>query len=110
MLSHSNAYIANLKRILHIFHVLKERLNNGSKIAIIFKDLFKGFYTLRKMCPYLEFFWSVFSRIWTEYEKIRTRTIPNTDTFTQWFFQPRNFTNKTSLGETLSKIDIKNVN
>ena len=83
MLSHSNAYIANLKRILHIFHVLRERLNNGSKVAIIFMDLFKGFYTLRKMRPYLEFFWSVFSGIWTEYEKIRTRTIPNTDAFTQ---------------------------
>ena len=23
--------------------------------------------TLRKKCPYLEFFWSVFSRIWAEY-------------------------------------------
>ena len=22
------------------------------------------------MCPYLEFFWSVFSHIWTEYEEI----------------------------------------
>ena len=24
-------------------------------------------YTLRKKCPYLELFWSVFSRIWAEY-------------------------------------------
>ena len=23
---------------------------------------------LREKCPYSEFFWSVFSRIWTEYE------------------------------------------
>ena len=41
---------------------------------------------LRKKCPYSELFWSVFSRIWTEYEeirsiKIRTRITPNTDTF-----------------------------
>ena len=26
--------------------------------------------TLRKKCPYSEFFWSVFSRIWTEYGEI----------------------------------------
>ena len=26
---------------------------------------------LRKKCPYLELFWSVFSFIWTEYEEIR---------------------------------------
>ena len=26
--------------------------------------------TLRKKCPYLEFFWSVFSHIWTEYGEI----------------------------------------
>ena len=26
--------------------------------------------TLRKKCPYLEFFWSVFSRIRTEYGKV----------------------------------------
>ena len=26
--------------------------------------------TLREKCPYLEFFWSIFSRIWTEYGEI----------------------------------------
>ena len=46
---------------------------------------------MRKKCPYLEFFWSVFSRMWTEYSvslriqpecgKIRTRKTQNTDTF-----------------------------
>ena len=48
---------------------------------------------LRKKCPYLELFWSVFSRIRTEYGEIRTlriqsewgkiwtRITPNTDTF-----------------------------
>ena len=53
------------------------------------------FQLLRGKCPYSEFFWSVFSRIWTEYGdmlavslltqsecgKIRARKIPNTDTF-----------------------------
>ena len=50
--------------------------------------------TLREKCPYSEFFWSVFSRIWTDYgeilrisrsqsecEKIRTRKNPNADNF-----------------------------
>ena len=47
-----------------------------------------SFPTLREKCPYSEFFWSLFSRIWTEYGeikskcgKIRTRKAPNTDTF-----------------------------
>ena len=33
--------------------------------------------SLCEKCPYLEFFWSVFPRIWTEYgpEKLRTRTL-----------------------------------
>ena len=37
-----------------------------------------------KKCTYSELLWSVFSRIWTEYEesrKIRSRITPNTDTF-----------------------------
>ena len=29
--------------------------------------------TLRKKCPYLELFWSIFSRIRTEYESVRIR-------------------------------------
>ena len=46
---------------------------------------------LREKYPYSEFFWSLFSRIQTEYEeilriqskygKIQTRKSPNTDTF-----------------------------
>ena len=42
-------------------------------------------HTLRKKCPYFEIFWSVFSRIWTEYGEIRSisqypvRTWENTD-------------------------------
>ena len=38
-------------------------------------------YTLREKCPYSELFWSAFSRIRTEFGKIRTRITPNTDTF-----------------------------
>ena len=36
---------------------------------------------LREKCPYSKFFWSIFSRIWTEYGKIRTRKSSNRDTF-----------------------------
>ena len=32
------------------------------------KNFFGG-NLLRKKCPYSDFFWSVFSRIWTEYEE-----------------------------------------
>ena len=39
-------------------------------------DLFKGFYTLRKMCPYSELFWSIFSLIWTKYREIIIRISP----------------------------------
>ena len=60
-----------------------------------FKAVKNGTLSLRKKCPYLEFFWSIFSRIRTEYGerylvslriqsesgKIRTRKSPNTDTF-----------------------------
>ena len=40
--------------------------------------------SLREKCSYLEFFWSVFSHIRTEYGEIRTKNIPNIQTlFTQ---------------------------
>ena len=49
------------------------------------KNLEYGIYlrkeSLREKCPYLEFFWSVFSRIQCECGKIRTRKTPNTDSF-----------------------------
>ena len=41
----------------------------------------KQLLSLRKTCPYLVLFWSVFSRIQSEYGKIRTRITLNTDTF-----------------------------
>ena len=37
--------------------------------------------SLRKKCPNTEFFSSVFSSIWTEYGKIRTRKTPYFDAF-----------------------------
>ena len=37
--------------------------------------------SLRKKCPYSELFWSVFSRIQSNYGKIRTRITLTTDTF-----------------------------
>ena len=36
---------------------------------------------LRQKCQNTEFFWSVLSRIWTEYGKIRTKKTPYMDTF-----------------------------
>ena len=36
-------------------------------------------YSLRKNCPYSELFWSVFSRIRTEYGEIRSIQFENTD-------------------------------
>ena len=39
------------------------------------------YYLLHKKSSYWRFFWSVFSRIHTEYVKIQTRKTPNTDTF-----------------------------
>ena len=46
--------------------------------------------SLYEKCPYLELFWSIFSRIRAEYEKIRTRITPNTDTFYAVHFISRN--------------------
>ena len=54
-------------------------------------DKLCGNLSLCEKCPYLKFFWSVFSRTWTEYGnirsiqskrgKIQTRKTPSTDTF-----------------------------
>ena len=55
-------------------------------ISVYSNDSF-SFNKLRKDCLNTEFFWSVFSRIWTEYtdlrsyRKIRTRKTPFLDTF-----------------------------
>ena len=72
------------------------RCNIGNEATLKFADKYiavnrKSFgyhlsYPLQEKCAYSEFFWSVFSRIWTEYGeilrgKIRTRKISNTDTF-----------------------------
>ena len=61
--------------------------HQGNLLIYHYKD------TLREKCPYSELFWSVFSRIRTEYGEMRsispysvrmrmqTRITPNTDTF-----------------------------
>ena len=69
----------NCMKSLKIFILTPKTSNN------IFTQCSAGYHlpkkTLRENCPYTELFWSVFSRIRTEYGKIRTRIAPNTDTF-----------------------------
>ena len=58
------------KEIFSCEYGLKKNLipfNNGNKI------LYR--YSLHKICPYSELFWSVFSRIWTEYGEVRGRDV-----------------------------------
>ena len=43
---------------------------------------FKILPSLHKKCPYLELFWSVFSRIWTEYGEINTNRYIKTYKYT----------------------------
>ena len=38
-------------------------------------------HALRKKCPNSDFFWSIFSGIWTEYGKIQNRKNSNADSF-----------------------------
>ena len=72
---------------LHIFYNIVIRIIGDRCIFGYYccsKDLLLITFTrpsLRKMCPYSEFFWSMFSCITTEYGKIQTRKAPNTDTF-----------------------------
>ena len=42
------------------------------KLVLISEQKHKSKYTLLEKCPYSEFFWSVFSRISTEYGKMQT--------------------------------------
>ena len=47
-----------------------------SSIIVIIRGVFKtlpDIYALRKNFPNMEFFWSVFSRIWTEYGDLRSK-------------------------------------
>ena len=60
--------------------VLKELFQSSGHFSTIKKTIFENltkhrkllfpFWVLRKKCPYSEFFWSAFSRIWTEYGEI----------------------------------------
>ena len=95
-----NTYEANILNILVVHHLRGEEgfpltlamnvseKNDGksSNHFLMMPTVFSKLYSLRKKCPYLELFWSTFSRIWTEYGesewgKMRTRITPNTDTF-----------------------------
>ena len=63
-------YCKNIKGAL--FYLLKKVVN---LIATFFLRIsnayfFYIYYSLSKKCPYSELFWSVFSRIWTEYGEI----------------------------------------
>ena len=55
------------------------------KWRVDFFDWFLDNGSLREKCPNTELFWSVFSRIQSKYEKIRTRKTPYLDLFAQWF-------------------------
>ena len=83
--------------MLSYFQIFSALLCNASKVIMITQNEVFCQRTLREKCPYSEFFWSVISRIWTEYgemlcispysrnvgkcgpEKLRIRTL-----FTQW--------------------------
>ena len=47
------------------------RLMSGLQLTVTITDKSKTT-ELRKKCPYLEFFWPTFSRIWNEYGEIRS--------------------------------------
>ena len=55
-------------------HVHAYMLVNAIAVCFAFSNWnYPCFYRpLRKMCSYLELFWSVFSRIWTEYGEIQS--------------------------------------
>ena len=58
---------------------------------------------LHEKCPHSELPLSVFSRSQSEYGKIRTRIIPNTDTFCTVEYSILTFLLKVKLGESLEK-------
>ena len=56
-----------------LFNVINYRITSYFRIFIVRTLVLYVFlirYTLRKKCPYLELFWSTFSRIRTEYREI----------------------------------------
>ena len=64
--SFKNYIIYDCKRsLLNVFIYLTERKHKSKKVST-----YIGRVTLREKCPYLEIFWSVFSRIRTEYGEI----------------------------------------
>ena len=78
---------------MEIVNRKKQGPNTTLMFCIVARKVF-GIKSLCKKCPYSEFFWSVFSRFWTETEiyrvsfyiqsecgKMLTAKTPNTDTF-----------------------------
>ena len=63
-------------------------------------------YPLRKKCPHSVLFWSIFSRICTEYEKMRTRITLNTETFHTVITFSQNFKDVSTLKTFQQYIDI----
>ena len=76
--SSENAYKPWKSHALHLSklekHSYKYCFKNMLGKTISLKNLKRA--ALRKKCPYSEFFWSAFSRIWTEYRDI-LRISPN---------------------------------
>ena len=75
--------------VTHRLHIAEQLILNEN---IVYSLKFRLRLAPHEKCPYSEFFWSVFSRVWSEYGeippliqsecgKIRTRKIPNMETF-----------------------------
>ena len=62
---------------------------------------------MREKCPYSEFCWSVFSRIWTEYGKILR--IPEFGHFTQWISSALVSFFLTEISSSVLRIPMKNM-
>ena len=60
-----NIYLSTLSK----FRESKEIKNLSEELGII---QFEALQILRKKCPYLELFWSAFSRIWTEFSELQS--------------------------------------
>ena len=86
--------IMQVKTRLYVYCESRQILTDTmkSKINLSWKEIISLHYqmgfqlisktlTLRQNCPYLEFFWSVFSCIWNECGKIQTRKTPNKNIF-----------------------------
>ena len=75
---------------LALYKAFQKMLLQWSSLRQMQCRIFSSRILLSEKCSYSEFFWSVFSRIRTEYQskcrKIRTRITPNTDIFYAVFY------------------------